>query len=408
MSERLFTPVQLIAAACLIEILSMMTLSTFPSLIPVFRTEWGITNTEAGTISGLFFAGELLAVTVLSLLTDRMNAKPIFIVSLALGAVSAFGFMLSNDVWMAGFWRTLQGVALGGTYMPGLKILTDHLPVSHRARGTSFYTATYYLAAGFSYFLALEAEPLVGWEGTFALAGIGPTIAMILAFWVIPSSPPPAEKPDTALFDFRPVLRNKRALGLSILYGLHNMELIAFSSWLIPFFVFSQSVQSAGAWGADLNLGSVAALVSIVALPASIIGNEIAQRIGRQVVIMSVMVGSATVAVGFGALGTGLFFVLVFVAFVYSVFIAADSSTISAGVIHVADPKYKGTTISMYSVFGFTGAAIGPIIFGGALDVFGGETNETAWFIAFSTIAALGLLGPIALWRLVGFKSIDP
>ena len=408
MTLRSFSPVQLILLSCLIEILSMMTLSTFPSLIPIFRQEWGISNTEAGTISGLYFAGELLAVTVLTVLTDRMDAKPIFIASLLLGAVSAFGFMLSNDVWTAGFWRLMQGIALGGTYMPGLKILTDHLPSSHRARGTSLYTATYYLAAGLSYFLALNAEPLVGWAWAFGISGLGPTVAIVLAFWAIPSSPPPTNRPDTALFDYRPVLRNRRALGLSILYGLHNMELIAFSSWLIPFFVYSQSVQAAGSWGADLNLGSIAAMVSIVALPASIVGNEIAQRIGRQVVIISVMLTSAIIAVSFGVLGSSYFFVLMIVAFVYSMSIAADSSTISAGVIHVAEPRYKGTTISLYSIFGFTGAALGPIIFGVALDLNGGESNGAAWIIAFSTIAALGLLGPLALWRFVGFKSIDP
>lgn len=408
MNSRPFTPVQLIGVSCLIEVLSMMSLSTFPSLIPVFRTEWGISNTEAGTISGLFFAGELLAVTVLAVMTDRMDAKPIFIASLALGAFSAFGFMLSNDMWTAGFWRLMQGIALGGTYMPGLKILTDHLPVSHRARGTSFYTATYYLAAGLSYFLALEAEPLLGWKWTFGLTGAGPIIAIVMSFWMIPATPPPAERPVTALFDYRPVLRNRRALGLSILYGLHNMELVAFSSWLIPFFVYSQSIQVAGSWGSELNLGSVAAMVSIIALPASIIGNEIAQRIGRQVLIATVMLSSGLIAVSFGLLGSGTFLILVVAAFIYSILIAADSSTISAGVIHVADPRYKGTTISLYSIVGFTGAALGPIIFGTALDLAGGENVGIAWVIAFSTIAALGLFGPIALWRLVGFGKIDP
>ncbi len=408
MAVRSFTPVQLIVFSCLIEVLSMMSLSTFPSLIPVFRTEWGISNAEAGAISGLFFAGELLAVMVLSALTDRMDAKPIFIASLVLSAAAAFGFMLSYDVWSGGFWRLLQGIALGGTYMPGLKILTDHLPITHRARGTSFYTAVYYLAAGLSYFVTLEAEPLIGWQWTFGLSGLGPMIAVILAFRMIPASPPPAQRPDTALFDYRPVLRNRRALGLSILYALHNMELIAFSSWLIPFFVYSQSIQSPGSWGVDLNLGSIAALVSLIALPASVIGNEIAQRIGRQVVIVAVMLASAAIAVSFGLLGSSAFVILTIVAFLYSISIAADSSTISAGLVHVADPRYKGTTISLYSIIGFTGAALGPIIFGIALDLGGGEGNATAWVIAFSTIAALGLLGPIALWRLVGFKSIDP
>lgn len=408
MTTRLLTPVQLIVFSCLIEILSMMSLSTFPSLIPVFQREWGISNTEAGTISGLFFAGELFAVMVLSALTDRMDAKPIFIASLLLGAVSAFGFILSSDVWTAGFWRLAQGIALGGTYMPGLKILTDHLPLSHRARGTSFYTATYYLAAGLSYFLALEAEPILGWEWAFGLSGLGPLFAMIMAFWIIPATPPLAKRPDTALFDYRPVFRNRRALGLSILYGLHNMELIAFSSWLIPFFVYSQSVQPAGSWGVDLNLGSVAAVISIIALPASIIGNEIAQRFGRQVMIIAVMLASSAIAVSFGLLGNGTFLTLVIVAFVFSMSIAADSSAMSAGLVHVAEPRYKGTTISLYSILGFTGGAMGPIIFGAVLDLNGGESNGTAWAIAFASIAVLGLLGPVALWRLVGFKPIDP
>ncbi len=345
---------------------------------------------------------------VLSALTDRMDAKLIFIASLVLSAVAAFGFMLSYGVWSGGFWRLMQGIALGGTYMPGLKILTDHLPTAHRARGTSFYTATYYLAAGLSYFVTLEAEPLIGWQWTFGLSGLGPLIAVFLAFWMIPASPPPAIRPDTALFDYRPVLRNRRVLGLSILYGLHNMELIAFSSWLIPFFVYSQGIQGPGSWGADLNLGSVAALVSIVALPASVIGNEIAQRIGRQAVMIAVMIASAFIAVSFGLLGSGAFVALAIAAFVYSMSIAADSSTISAAVIHVAEPRYKGTTISLYSIIGFTGAAMGPIIFGIALDLGGGGGNGTAWVIAFSTIAAIGLLGPIALWRLVGFQPIDP
>jgi len=407
MSARSFSPLQLIVFSCLIEIFSMMTLSTFPSLIPVFQNDWGISNAEAGAISGVFFAGELVAVTILTAITDRTDAKPIFLASLALGAISAFGFMLSSDVWTAGFWRMMQGFALGGTYMPGLKILTDHLPATHRGRGTSLYTATYYLAAGLSFFLALEIEPWLGWQWTFALSGMGPMLAFIMALRMIPSTPPPPNRPHTALFDYRPVLKNRRAVGFSILYGLHNMELIAFSSWLVPFFFYSQSLQLPGSWGVDLNLGSIAALVSIIALPASVIGNEVAQRIGRQVVLVSVMIASAMIAISFGFIGSGPFWLLMIVAFIYSMSIAADSSTMTAGLVHVAEPRYKGTTISLYSIFGFMGAAIGPIIFGLALDISGGESSGTAWVTAFTTIAVLGFMGPLVVWRLIGFEAIE-
>ena len=68
-------PAGLIALACAIEILSMAPLATFPSLIPLFRAEWAISNSEAGWISGIFFAGMLGAVAVFSALTDRVSAK---------------------------------------------------------------------------------------------------------------------------------------------------------------------------------------------------------------------------------------------------------------------------------------------------------------------------------------------
>ncbi len=386
----------------------MTTLSTFPSLIPVFQREWSINNSQAGTISGLFFAGEMLGVTVLTAMTDRVNAKPIFVFSLLLGFLAGIGFALTaSDVWSAGLWRFLQGLALGGTYMPGLKILTDHLPQTHRSRGTSLYTATYYLAAAISYLLALEMEPVAGWEWTYVAASAGPLLAAALSIFCIPSTPAPHIRPDTRLFDYRPILKNRRAVGFAILYGLHNMELIAFSSWLVPFLVFSNSVQATGTMGTDWSLGTIAALVSVVALPASVTINEVAQRVGRQRVIIIAMILSAIVGVSFASLSTGPYLLVVGMAFVFSMTIAGDSSTISAGVIHVAEPRYKGTTMSFYSVIGFLGGAMGPIILGGVLDLGGGEHSKTAWIMAFGTIAALTLIGPIVVARLVGFERLD-
>ena len=173
--KRALPPAGLIALACVIEILSMTPLSTFPSLIPVFRAEWGISNTAAGWISGVYFAGMLGAVAVFTALTDRMDPKRIFLLGLAISCLGALGFALSAEgAWSAGAWRLLQGVGLGGTYMPGLKLLTDLLPARNASRATAFYTATYFLAAGLSYLVALELEAAFGWVWTFAAVALGP------------------------------------------------------------------------------------------------------------------------------------------------------------------------------------------------------------------------------------------
>ena len=141
----------------------MAPLSTFPSLIPIFRAAWGISNTEAGWISGVFFAGMLGAVAIGTALTDRVDARRVFASGLAIGGLGALGFAGSaTGVWSAGFWRLLQGIGFGATYMPGLKLLTDLLPVRSASRATSFYTATYYLGAGLSYLLAIDLEAALG------------------------------------------------------------------------------------------------------------------------------------------------------------------------------------------------------------------------------------------------------
>lgn len=400
-------PTTLIFTACLIEVLSFMTVATFPSLIPVFSNLWGISNTQAGTVSGVYFAGELVSVIIVSATMDKWDGRPFFLAGLVLGVISAAGFALSTGFASATFWRALQGLAIGMTYIPGLKILTDHLPEKYLSRGTSLYTATFYIAVGASFFLALQTEPLLGWQATFLIAALAPLLAFFIAIFYIPPSPPPENESHIrgGLFDFRAVFRNKKAVGFSVLYGLHNLELAAFSSWLVPFFAFSQQERL---FSGDLSLelfGILAAIISMAALPSSIGFNEVSHKIGRQKLISYIAVGSALIGIAFVFTAGLSLWIGVGIAVLYSMSIAADSATISGGVIKVAEPIHKGRTMSIYSLFGFSGAFIGPIIFGLVIDITGDDASFTPWLFAYATIAALALLAPIIVWRWIGFSN---
>jgi MFS family permease len=94
---------------------------TFPALLPTFQQEWALSNTQAGWISGIFFAGYVLAVPVLTSLTDRIDPRRVFLAAMALSALATAGFgLMASGAWSASFWRLLQGVGFAGTYMPGL------------------------------------------------------------------------------------------------------------------------------------------------------------------------------------------------------------------------------------------------------------------------------------------------
>jgi predicted MFS family arabinose efflux permease len=392
-------PVATIVWACAIAIISMLVLSSYPALIPTLQTEWGLTNVEAGTINGLFFGGQLVTVAAVTMLSDRFDAKGMYLGFLAMGGVAALGFAAFADSFALGAaLRFAEGVALGGTYIPGLRILTDNVPETHRSRATSFYTASYFLAAGLSFFLALWIAPMAGWRWAMAACGAGPLVACLLALFVVPKPPRHGTAP-TRLFDLRPAFRNRRAVGFSLLYGLHNAELAVFSSWLVPFLAFSRSLDPGH--GGGLDLATIAALVSIIALPASICGNEVAHKIGRQVLIITVSLASALAAIAFGLAPMVAYGVVIAAAFFYSAMIAFDSSAITGGMLATADPTRKGATMALYAIIGFGCAGMGPPLFGLALDVAGGQQVHMAWIVAFGCVAAVILVQPLLVWRVV-------
>ena len=57
--------------------------------LPVFQAEWGINNTEAGWISGVYFAGYIVAVAILTALTDRVSVRGIYLGSMTLSALAS-------------------------------------------------------------------------------------------------------------------------------------------------------------------------------------------------------------------------------------------------------------------------------------------------------------------------------
>ncbi len=394
------SPVALIAAMCVAEVLGMTAFSTYWALLPTFQGEWRLNNTEAGWISGVFFAGYLLSVPVLVSLTDRIDPRRIYLAAMAVSLVSALGYALAADgLVSASLWRTLQGVGMAGTYMPGLKALTDALPDRLQSRSIAFYTASFGIGSSLSFLLAGEIEAALDWRWAFALAAIGPAMAIGLALAVLKPSPPAHDdKPVTKLLDFRPVLANRRALSYTLAYCVHNWELFGFRSWIVAFLVFAQAQSPQGSLGVLWSAATIAALVNLMALPASVLGNEAAHRFGRRPVLIVVMTCSAFTAIAFGISGSTLPFVIVIaLAFFYGVTVIADSATITAGAIGAADPRYRGATMAMHSMIGFVGSFLGPLAFGAALDLGGGQTSATAWGIAFASLAAVILIGPVLM-----------
>lgn len=396
-------PRTLLIAICLAEIGSMMGIATFPSLQPHLLELWSLSNTDAGWINGIYYLAYLSAVPVLVSLTDRMAPRWIYAVSMAIAGISGFGFAwLADGFWTAMLFRALGGIGLAGSYMPGLKLLSDHLeqmePGRDHSRAVAFYTSSFGVGSALSYYFAGEIAASMGWQTAFLVAGIGPFAGLALALVTLPANDPRPEAPDTHLLDFRPVLMCRKAMGFVLAYTAHNFELFAMRSWIVSYLVFAAALHPETE--TFIAATTIAAAVNLLGMPSSVYGNELARKFGRVPIIVIIMTVSALM--GFVVAFSGwLPFWFVVVAFlIYGVTVTADSSAITAGVVQAAPLGYKGATMAVHSCIGFSGAFLGPLVFGAVLDTAGGiglAQGTMPWAWAFGTSAAALAIGGGAL-----------
>jgi MFS family permease len=93
---------------------------SFPALQPEFQGLWTLSDSEAGFVSGIYFVGYVIAVPLASGLTDRMEARRVYLASLLFGVFGALGFALAAKGFAsAALWRCLQGAAFGGSLCRG-------------------------------------------------------------------------------------------------------------------------------------------------------------------------------------------------------------------------------------------------------------------------------------------------
>jgi len=391
-------PALAIAVMAAIQVLGMAGFATYWSLQPLLQPAWAMSNEQAGWVSGMLFAGYMVSVPVLAAITDRIDARLIVILGMTFAALGLFGFAaVADGFWSALIWRFIGGIGLAGTYMPGLRALTDRLPDHVQARAVAFYTSSFSIGSAGSYALAGIALDLFGWRGAFVAAGMGPVLGGLLVWSLLrPRPPDPGHRPDTHLFDFRPVLSDRRVMGYVLAYAGHTAELFAMRSWIVPFLVFAV-VQSSGDSTATVDATLMATLVSLIAVVASVGGNEIAMRIGRRRYVMTVMVLSFVISLGVGFAATLPIWLAVAVCMVYAMMIQADSASITAGAVAAAPTGYRGATLAVHSTIGFGAAVLSPTLVGAVLDTAGGSIQVITWVGAFASMGAMGLAGCAAL-----------
>ena len=366
-----------------------------PSTLAAFLIpEWHLSGAQAGLLAGSGAAGYMCAVPVLATLTDRIDARKILIAGSAVSALGTLLFgLFATGLWSGAFFNAVAGVGFAGAYMPGLKALTDRLAPGDSSRAITLYTSSFSLGVGLSFLISQLVAEGWGWRAAFFVTAIGPLIMLAVCLLLRPVEPKPAQ--GRALLDFGPVFQNTNAMGFILGYGAHCFELYGIRTWLVAFWTF---VAMKNSETSILTPVVVSVLFSVMAMPASILGNEFALRIGRHRAITAVMFSSALVAMLIGIFADSSPWFLLPLIMIYAVTTPADSGALTSGMAMAANPAYRGATMATHSTIGFGLSALGAWVVGVVLDAAGGPLNPSAWMAAFSVLAAGIVVGPVALY----------
>jgi predicted MFS family arabinose efflux permease len=330
-------------------------------------------------------------VPVLATLTDRIDARKILIAGSALSAIGTVLFgLFATGLWSGALCNAIAGIGFAGAYMPGLKALTDRLAPGDSSRAVTLYTSSFSLGVGLSFLVGQLVAENFGWRAAFFVTSIGPLAMLTASAMLRPVEPKPAAG---RLLNFAPVVRNTSAMGFVLGYGAHCFELYGIRTWIVAFWTFVVARHP------SVFMPLIVSFVfSILAMPASILGNELALKLGRHRAITAVMFASGAVALSIGLLSDQSPWVLIPLLLLYALTVPADSGALTSGMMMAADPANRGATMALHSTVGFSLSALGAWAVGVALDAAGGPASASAWTAAFAVLALGILLGPLALY----------
>jgi MFS family permease len=396
-----------LAAVCASRLLAASWFVAYSAVLPLTQHAWGLTAREAGLIQSAFHLGYLVSLFVVGFIADHYGARRAYLVTGVAAWVAPLLFVAFAHDFRSAYWlHLLTGLCQGGTYTPVLGLVNEHVARDRRGRAMGFVIG----ASSAGYALCLGVSGLVlgfaGWRVAIGAVALLPLAAWLLALVATRDTPNvvhPRPAGEGALAALPAVFANRRGM-LSILgYTCHNWELLGLWAWLPAFLTAALVAGGEGPQAAATAALALGAVTYVANIGGSVLGGTMADRWGRTQTILLWSCVSLALSFSIGWLINMPAGLLVLLACAYNFSAIADSSTHSTLLAESVPPHQVGVAFSVRSAIGFGAGVVSPVVFGWALDLAGGgrgSGDALAWGIAWSTLGAGALLGPLATWKL--------
>lgn len=365
-----------------------------------------MSNAAAGSIVSAYQIGFLVSLVGLSVLTDWVSAKKVYLYSCIAFAVSCLLFALfARSYPSALLLQGLMGLALGGTYTPGLKLLSETFSSSLRGRAMGFFIGAGQLGSAASLVATGWAAAKYGWQAAFFITSLGPFLGAVIPILILRRMEAKKPEPEERKFK-KELLSNRPAMLMIVGYSAHTWELEAQRAWT-PAFLIACYLALGSTKDHALQAGSTfSSSMYIMGVISTIIAGSLSDRWGRTAVIIFMMAVSISCSFSFGWLIGGPMVWVMIAGLAYGFSVIGESPVFSSGLTEVISPNYLGTALGLRSLIGFGAGAISPTVFGLVLDLTNsGQAGKALgffpnWGWAFSMLGLVALIGPWTMFKL--------
>jgi len=402
----MFSPYNYLLGICSARTFLHISLQNYAALIPVLQKEWGISNAAAGSVISAFYGGFVVSLVGLSMLTDWVSTKKVFLYSCLSFAIASLLFAIfAVNYHSAVLFRGLMGLALGGTYAPGLKLISEICEASWRGRAMGLFIAAGSIGHAGSLALTGWVTAHFNWQMAFLITSLIPFLGALIPFIVLRKME--EQKPQPRAREFKKeLLANKPALLLIAGYSAHAWELEGMRAWTPAFLIACYLALGSTKDYALQSGSSFSSLLYIMGVFSTMIAGYLSDRFGRTTIIIFMMLLSIFCSFSLGWLiGNPMGWILA-IALLYGFAVIAESPVFSSGLTEVVSPHYLGTALGFRSLIGFGVGALVPTVFGFILDFTNPGPKESGlnyipvWGWAFTSLGLVALIGPWAMLKL--------
>ncbi len=375
----------------------LLPISSYVAALPIIQEEWGLNNTQAGVIYSVYLAGYVMSALFVVPLTDRLGPRIVLIWSAALSLVAHLAFpIVAEGMVSAIVLRAVAGVGLVGIYMPGLRIISECFSGKSRGTAIGLFVTAQYMANSASIAITGALMASLNWRDAYIVVSVVAVAGLPMAHVLLRFHRKPINEVSSGRLNLRALL-NPPVRYLILGYSLHALQLFAVRVWLPAFLVAILVAKGSDGALAVVTGATVGGLSLLVGSIGPFIGGAISDRWGRANTASAILALSGTCACLIGWAEGLPFTVAVVLSVVYGWAIAADSAIYSTGITEVSSPSNLGSTMALQASLGLVGGVIGPILFGGILDL---VPETMRWSFSFSSLGILALVAILGMLRL--------